>query len=128
MSFTKTTKVLLASLTLLLASSAFAGTKASLTLDHSTTINGTTLKAGDYKLEWEGTGPNVEVSILRGKNVVAKVPARLVDTNYTSQNNAAVFTTNSDGSNTLTGARFQGKKYGLEIGESSDMMQAGSSK
>jgi len=128
MRFTNISKVLVASLTLLLASSAFAATKASLTLDHPTTINGTTLKAGDYKLQWEGTGPNVEVSIIRGKNVVTKVPARLVDMNSASQNNAAVFTQNSDGSTTLKGARFEGKKYGLEMGESSDSMQAGSSK
>jgi len=128
MNFTRISKVLLAGVTLLLVSSAFAGTKASLTLGHSATINGTTLKAGDYKLEWEGTGPNVEVSIIQHKNVVAKVPARLVDMTAPSENDAAVFTRNSDGSNTLTGARFQGRKYGLELGESSDGMQAGSSR
>lgn len=128
MNFTRLAKILVASVTLLLATGAFAGTKASLTLEHSATINGTTLKAGDYKLEWEGTGPNVEVSIVKGKNVVAKVPARLVDMNSAAQNNAVLFSQNSDGSETLTGARFQGKKYALEIGESSDSMQAGSSK
>jgi hypothetical protein len=35
---------------------------------------------------------------------------------------------NGDGTSTLAGARFQGKKYALEIGESEDGMQAGSSK
>lgn len=128
MNSTRLAKILVASVTLLLATGAFAGTKASLTLEHSATINGTTLKAGDYKLEWEGTGPNVEVSIVKGKNVVAKVPARLVDMNSAPQNNAILFSKNSDGSETITGARFQGKKYALEIGESSDSMQAGSSK
>src|SRR5579859_690067 len=121
MNFTNIAKSLLVSVTILLASTAFAATKASLTLEHPATINGTTLKAGDYKLEWEGTGPNVEVTILHGKNVVAKVPARLVDMTYPSQNNAVVFH-NSNGSNTLTGARFQGRKYGLELGESGDGM------
>jgi hypothetical protein len=35
---------------------------------------------------------------------------------------------NDDGTSTLTGARFEGKKYALEIGEMSDGMQSGSSK
>jgi hypothetical protein len=35
---------------------------------------------------------------------------------------------NGDGTSTLAGARFEGKKFALEIGESSDGMQAGSSK
>ena len=42
---------------LLLASSAFAATKASLELKHPTTVNGTQLKPGEYKLQWDGTGP-----------------------------------------------------------------------
>ena len=122
------TRILVAGLTLLLASSAFAGTKASMTLEHSANVNGTTLKPGDYKLEWEGAGPNVEVSIIKGKNVIAKVPARVVDMGYSVQNNAVVFSRSTDGTNTLAGLRFQGKKYGLEISPSSDDVQSGSSK
>ena len=55
---------------------------------------GTTLKAGDYKVEWEGSGPEVQVSILRGKNIVAKVPAKLVDLDKNAPNDAAVVKTN----------------------------------
>jgi hypothetical protein len=113
---------------LLLASSAFAATKASLNLQHPTIINGTKLKAGDYKLEWDGSGPNVEVSIIQGKNVLTKVPAKVVDLSSPSQNSAAVVTLNSDGTSTLSGARFEGKRFALELGEASEGMQAGSSK
>jgi hypothetical protein len=35
---------------------------------------------------------------------------------------------NGDGSTSLAGARFQGKKWGLDLGDTSDGMQAGSSK
>jgi hypothetical protein len=112
---------------LLLASSAFAATKAQLHLQTPTTINGTQLKAGDYKLEWDGTGPNVEVSVIQGKNVVAKTSAKVVDLPSPSNTNAAVVKKNDDGSNTLAGVRFEGKKFALELGES-DGMQAGSSK
>jgi hypothetical protein len=128
MKFATVTKSLAVGLALTLASSAFAASKANLTLNNPTSINGTSLKAGEYKLQWDGTGPNVEVSIMQGKKVVAKVPAKVVDLNQSSANDAALLKQNSDGTTTLAGARFQGKKFALELGEASDGMQAGSSK
>ena len=128
MKFATVSKSLMMTLALLLASSAFAANKASITLNHPATVNGTTLKPGDYKLEWDGSGPDVEVSIVKGKNVVAKVPAKIVELNSPALNDAAVMKTNSDGSSTLEGARFQGKKYGLELAQDMDGMQPGSSK
>jgi hypothetical protein len=118
--FAIASKSLVMGAALLLASSAFAGTKADLQLSNPTVINGTQLKPGDYKLEWEGAGPNVEVSVIKGKNVIAKVPARVVDLPSASTNSAAITTKNNDGSTALAGARFEGKKYALEIGDSAD--------
>lgn len=128
MKFATVSKSLVMGLALLLASSAFAATKASLTLQNLTTINGAKLKPGDYKLEWDGSGPNVEVSIMQGKAVLAKVPAKVVDLNSPARSNAAVVKHNDDGTSTLAGARFEGKKFALELGDSIDGMQAGSSK
>jgi hypothetical protein len=121
-------KSLVLGLALLLASSAFAATKASLQLSHPVTVNGTPLKAGDYKVQWEGNGPNVELSIMQGKNVVAKVPAHVVDLQTPAANDAAVTRQNGSGPNSLAGLRFQGKKFALELSEGSDGMQGGSSK
>jgi hypothetical protein len=129
MKFATVSKTVVMGLALLVASSAFAATKANLTLNNPTMLNGTKLKAGDYKLQWDGTGPNVEVSVLQGKKVVAKVPAKVVDLQTPSMSDAVVVTRNDDGTTSLTGARFQGKKYGIDLGQSSsDGMQAGSSK
>ena len=128
MKFASVSKSLVVGLALLLTSSAFAASKANLTLNSNTSINGTKLKAGDYKLEWDGAGPNVEVSILQGKKVIAKVPAKLVDLNKASSNDAAVLKQDGSGDSTLAGVRFQGKKYALEMGDSGEGMQAGSSK
>jgi len=128
MKFATVSKTVMMGLTLLLASSAFAATKANLTLNNPTSVNGTRLKAGDYRLEWDGTGPNVEVSFLQGKKVVAKAPAKVVDLPTPSQNDAALINKNDDGTTSLAGARFHGKKYALEVSQSSDGMQAGSSK
>jgi hypothetical protein len=128
MKFATVSKSVMLGLALLLASSAFAATKGSLQISHPVTVNGTQLKAGDYKVAWDGTGPNVEVSILQGKNVIAKTPAHVVDLSTASPNSAAVTKTNSDGSASLAGVRFEGKKFALELGEASDGMQSGSSK
>jgi hypothetical protein len=128
MKFANISKTLVMGAALLLASSAFAATKASLTLPDTTTVNGTKLQAGDYKLEWDGTGTNVEVSFLKGKTVVAKVPAHVVDLNSPSPANAAVVTKNDDGTSTLAGVRFEGKKFALELGDNTSAMQGSSSK
>lgn len=128
MNFATVSKSLVMTLALLLASSAFAATKGDLTLQSSVSVNGTTLKAGDYKLQWDGAGPNVEVSFMQGKTVVAKVPAKLVDLSAPAADNAAVIHRNADGTGTLDSARFQGKKFALELSESNDGMQTGSAK
>jgi hypothetical protein len=128
MKFATVSKSLVMGLALLLASSAFAGSKADLHLNNPTSINGTKLKPGDYKLVWDGAGPDVEVSIMQGKTVLAKAPAKLVDLSSPAANNAAVVKHNDDGTNALAGVRFEGKKFAIELGESSDSMQAGSSK
>lgn len=120
-------KGLILGLAILLASSAFAATKASLQIIDPVTVNGTQLKAGDYKVEWDGTSPNVEVSIVKGKNVVTKVPAKVVNLEVAASNDAAVTQKNSDGSTSLIGVRFQGKKFALDLGSSGDGM-GGSSK
>jgi hypothetical protein len=128
MKFATVSKSVVMGLALLLASSAFAATKATMVLQDTATINGAKLKPGEYKLQWDGTGPNVEVSIMQGKTVLAKVPAKVVDLSSPAPYNAALLKRNDDGTSTLKGARFEGKKLALELGESSDGMQAGSSK
>ncbi|MGA7661865.1 MAG: hypothetical protein WBP65_19605 [Candidatus Sulfotelmatobacter sp.] len=127
MKFATVSKSLVLGLALVLASTAFAATKGSLQLSNPVTVNGTTLKPGDYKVQWEGSGPNVELSILKGKNVVAKVPAHVVELQTPSSNDAAVTLQNASGPNTLAGVRFQGKKTALELGDASNSMQASGS-
>jgi len=128
MKFATVSKTLVMGLALLLASSAFAATKGSLQISNAVTVNGTTLKPGDYKLQWEGSGPNVELSIMQGKNVIAKAPAHIVDLDTPSNNDAAVTRKDDSGSRSLTGVRFHGKKFALELTESNDAMQVGASK
>jgi hypothetical protein len=113
---------------LLLASSAFASAKANLQISNPLTVNGTTLKPGDYKVVWDGSGPNVEISILQGKNVVLKAPARVVDLPAPAAYDAAVTEKHDGAPNSLNSIRFQGKKFALDLAQASDGMQSGSSK
>ena len=57
-----------------------------------------------------------------------ELPAHLIDLQAPAANTAAVTKKQDSGINALSGVRFQGKKQALEIGDSADGMQSGSSK
>jgi hypothetical protein len=118
-------KGLLLGLTLLLAVGAFAANKGSMQILDPVTVSGKTLAPGEYSLKWDGTGQNVQLSILKGKNVVATTPASIVNLNESAQSNAAVVKSGSDGSRALSEVRFEGKKYAVHIGEGGGMNDAG---
>jgi hypothetical protein len=113
----KGSKSLFLGLALLLATSAFAANKGSLQIQEPTSVNGTKLAPGDYKIEWDGNGPSVELSILQGRKVIAKVPAHVVDLNRPAQNDAAVVKNSEDGTKTLSEVRLSGKKFAFAVGE-----------
>jgi hypothetical protein len=116
MTTSKISKGLLLGLALLLATSVFAATnKGSLQVLDPLTVNGKQLPAGDYTVKWDGAGPNVELNIMRGKNVVATVPARMVDLEQTPNRDSLVTNVNSDGRKSLNEIRFSGKKFALAI-------------
>jgi hypothetical protein len=112
----KISKNLLLGMALLLASSAFAAEKGALKVFDPVSVAGKQLKPGNYTVEWTGSGPNVEMSILSGRSVVATAPAHLVDRQRAATSNATTTRSNADGSVTLSAIEFQGKKYALEIG------------
>jgi hypothetical protein len=117
MKASKISKGLLLGLALLLATSALASNKGSLAVTDNCTVAGKQLAKGDYKVSWEGTGPDVQLNIMKGKEVVATVPAHLTELNSSSQNDAAVLNNNSDGTKSLAEIRFAGKKYALSLAD-----------
>jgi hypothetical protein len=127
MKFATVSKSLILGLALLVASCAFAETK-SMEINNAVTVNGTKLKPGDYRLQWNGTGPNVELSIMKGSKVVAKVPAHVVDLETPAANTATEVKTDGNGTPSVTAFRFQGQKYALELADAASNMQAGGSK
>ncbi|HEY6339081.1 MAG TPA: hypothetical protein VIW68_11370 [Candidatus Sulfotelmatobacter sp.] len=49
----------------------------SVTIPNPVHVGITHLKAGDYKVEWQGAGPSVQVMFLQDGKTVATVPAKL---------------------------------------------------
>jgi hypothetical protein len=87
------------------------------TLSDSVQVGTTELKPGDYTLRWEGNGPDVQVKVLQGRNLVATVPAKLEQ--GTSGRNAPDAITIGSVSNvkTLDQVDFAGGKRSLVFGE-----------
>jgi hypothetical protein len=80
------------------------------TLSDTVQLGSTQLKAGDYKAAWEGTGADVQVKILKGKEVVATVPAKLEDK---TSGQDSISLGNANGTKTLLGIDFGGLHKGL---------------
>jgi hypothetical protein len=127
MNFSRMTKGLLLGLALLLATSAFAANKGSIQLLDRTNVGGTQLNPGDYSLKWDGTGSNVQVSVLKGSKVVATTPARLVEVGNAPQRDTAVMKNNADGTKSISQVQFAGKTFALQLG-AEGASEAGGSK
>jgi len=63
--------------------------------------------------------------VVKGKDVVATVPARLQDVAAAPERNASVVRTNEDGSKSLSEIQFAGRKYVLAIGQESAKADSG---
>jgi hypothetical protein len=74
---------LLSMLALLLAVSAFAGDKNRHSVDISETVQvgNTQLNPGSYRVEWQGTGPEVQVNFVRYGKTVATAPGKFTSAN-----------------------------------------------
>lgn len=125
MNVSRISKGLLLGLALLLATSVFAANKGFLQVSDPVTVNGKQIAPGDYKVQWEGAGPNVELNILSGKSVVATVPARMIELDRSPDRDSAVTSINSDGRKSLNEIRFSGKKYALAIGSETAKAESG---
>lgn len=127
MKFNSLAKTLVLGLAVLLATSAFAINKGGLHIEQAVSINGQQIPAGDYTLRWDGAGPDVQVSVMRGKKEIAKTPAKLVELDKAATQDSVVLT-NSGSSASISQVRFGGKKTALTIASSdrASMMEGSS--
>jgi hypothetical protein len=117
MKLTKMTPSLVLGTALLLAANAFAVNKGSLEVRDAVKVNGQSLAAGEYQLRWDGSGSSVQLSILKGKKVIATAPAQLVTLPGSSPNDVVLLKSNPDGTKALSEIRFGGKRYALDIAD-----------
>ena len=97
------------------AAAATGTTKGTLHLYDDVTIQGKQLPPGDYKLEWNGEGPNVNLTIDQGRKAVVSVPVQVVPVTEKKQNDGYVSTKNADGQNALSEIFFHGRNYELKL-------------
>jgi len=117
----KVTKLftLLVGTSLLFSAAAFAGNGNKKTLRFATpvTLDGKVIPAGEYRFEWSGTGPDVTVNILKGKETIASVPAHVVAIAISNKQDGYSSAPSKDGSPAITEVFFSGDKYNLEVGQ-----------
>jgi len=89
--------------------------KGSLELQQPTSVGGKQLASGSYKVQWEGSGDQVDLKIYQGKKAIATTSARVVKVDHPTNNDASIIMKNDDGSVSLSEIRFHGRKYALQI-------------
>jgi hypothetical protein len=97
------------------AAAGTGSTKGSLHLYEEVTVQGKQLPPGDYKVEWNGEGPNVNLTIDQGRKIVISVPAQVTPVTEKKQSDGYVSTKEPDGQNALREIFFHGKDYELKL-------------
>jgi len=105
----------------------FAATKTSrnVNIGDSVIIGTTHLKPGSYKVEWEGTGPAVQVNFMHDGKVIATAPATLhTNDAQVTQNDVIMDKTASNGER-LKEIDFQHQKEALVFSHNKMASQKG---
>ena len=93
------------------------------TFTDSVQIGSTDVKPGDYKLQWEGNGPDVQVKVIKGKDVIATAPAKLVQKN-SGQNSITTRNVN-DNTKAVDEIDFAGGRQSLVFNEATSAQSTG---
>ena len=120
-------KFVVLGLAVLLATGAFASNKGTLQVQEAVQINGQQLRAGEYQVRWEGSGSDVQLSVMQGRKEVAKTSAKVVELEKASPYDSTVID-RSSGSAAVSQVRFAGKKFALAIGGGASSASGSSSK
>jgi hypothetical protein len=106
---------------LFLSTSAFAANtiKKSLHLYEKVAVAGKLLAPGDYKVEWSGSGPDVEVNIVQGRETVATAPARIVSRGSSNEQDGYALNAGTGGNQSLAQVFFSGERFDLDFSSAS---------
>jgi hypothetical protein len=90
----------------------------SVEITESVQVAGTQLKPGNYKVEWQGTGPEIQVSFVRDGKTVATVPGTLKTNDPQVVQDEIVTDTTSANTRTLKEIDFSHNKESLVFQQS----------
>ncbi len=122
------TRTAILTLSLLLATSAFAGGnshKGTFKISDDVQVAGKSLPAGEYVIKWDGAGPDVQATISQDGKTVATVPAKVVELPQKSHSSTAEVQNGASGNGKLSQVQFSGQKYALEFSSTSGGPAAG---
>jgi hypothetical protein len=92
--------------------------KGTLNVGERLNVEGKSLDPGTYKVEWTGTGSTAQVSLLKGKDVVATFPAQVTEQSNKNADNAYGSVAGPDGSRSLTTIYIGGQRTVLQVEQS----------
>jgi len=84
---------------------------------YSGKMAGAKIEAGRYNITWQANSPDVTVTVSKGKEVVATAKGRMESRSTKYQRNMVVYSTNSDGSQTITELRIGGTNSAIVFSE-----------
>lgn len=93
--------------------------KMTVRIDQRVTVDGKILDTGKYTAEWSGEGPNVQVTLLHGKDTVATFPAQIKQEPSPNSTDAIGTTDGPDGSKQLISIYPNGKRMSIQLNDSS---------
>jgi len=85
---------------------ALAKDSRTVTLDHAAVLNGSSLPAGKYNIQWQTHSPEATVEFMRHHKVVATTEGRVEQREKTYDRDMVVYNTASDGSMSVVEIRF----------------------
>jgi hypothetical protein len=109
--------IILIGAALVFSSGARAGetNKGKLHLSDTVVVEGKTINPGVYTVQWTGSGPTVQVSLIQGKETVATFPAHVTEQPTPNSTDAYGSSAEPNGSRALTSIYIGGKRTTLEL-------------
>jgi hypothetical protein len=89
--------------------------KMTIHIDQKVTVDGKILETGKYTAEWNGDGPNVQVTLMKGKNTVATFSAQIKQEPSANPDDAIGTTDGPDGTKQLSSIYPNGKRISLQL-------------
>ena len=105
----------LAWISIFVATAAFAANRGTLHISSPLIVAGKQLSPGDYAVQWDGDGPNVDLQFVQRRRVIVTTRALLKDLHDPCVNDTSVVAVYKDGTHNLWQIFFSGKQSALEI-------------